>query len=285
LEVERERDTEREDHHHEDVGEGEDEPRANLRDRLLGFFDRAESEPDPADRDDVRRMRGVVLDLLAEPRDVDVEGLGGAEPMRVPDLVHDPLSTKDLAGVRHQQMQEIELAGREHDRIPVLRDRPRRGVETEGSDLERAPLFARASPAHDGPDPSRELPRREGFDDVVVGAQLEPEDAIDLLPSRGEHHDRDIRSLTDLASEITSVSVRQHHVEQDEVRRLTTDGLAGTRERRRHLGFEPVSSEALRQWLRDGCFVLDEEDPGPHSSMVLVTSGPKGPARIRSNTR
>ena len=120
-------------------------------------------------------------------------------------------------------MQEVELAGREHDRIPVLRDRPRRRVETEGSDLERVPLFPRAAPAHDGPDPSRELPRREGFDDVVVGAQLEPEDAIDLLPPRGEHHDRDIRSLTDLACEITSVSVRQHHLGPGES--VGSDGL------------------------------------------------------------
>jgi hypothetical protein len=136
LEVDRERDTEREDHHHEDVGDGEDEPRANLRDRLLGFFDRAESEPDPADRGDVRRMRDVVLGLLAEPRDVDVQGLGGAEPMRVPDLVHDPLSTKDLAGVRHKQMQKVELAGREHDRIPVLRDR------RDAGSRRRAPIWS-----------------------------------------------------------------------------------------------------------------------------------------------
>ena len=81
---------------------------------------------------------GVVLDLLAEPRDVHVQRLGRPEPMRVPDLVHDPLSAQDLAGVGHQQVQEVELAGGELDRFAVLRDGPRGGIETEGSDLDRA---------------------------------------------------------------------------------------------------------------------------------------------------
>jgi hypothetical protein len=32
----------------------------------------------------------------------------------------------------------------------------------------------------------------KGFDDIVVRAQLEPEDAVDLLAPGRDHHDRDI---------------------------------------------------------------------------------------------
>jgi len=43
-----------------------------------------EAESDAAHRRDVRRVRGVVLDLLPQPRDVHVERLGGTEPSAGP---------------------------------------------------------------------------------------------------------------------------------------------------------------------------------------------------------
>ena len=145
-------------------------------------------------------------------------------------------------------------------------------------------LVPRAAAPQDGADPSGELARGEGLDDVVVRAELEPEHAIDLLTPGGEHHDRDVRLPADLPRQITPVAVGKHHVEQDEVRRLASERLARACERGCHLGFEPVTLEALRQWFRDGRFVLDQEDPGPHGSMVLVTSGAKGARMNPLNT-
>jgi hypothetical protein len=93
---------------------------------VVALIDRPESETDAADRRDVLGIRGVVLDLLEQPRDVDVERLRGAEPMRVPDLVHDAFATQDLARVRHEQVQDVELASGELDLLAILRDRSRR---------------------------------------------------------------------------------------------------------------------------------------------------------------
>ena len=142
LEVDRERDAQRDDQDDEDVREREDEPGSDLRGRLLGLGIRTEPEAHPADRRDVRRVRGVVLDLLAEPGDVHVERLGRAEPVGIPDLVHDPFAAQHLPGVRHQEVQQVELASRELDRFVVLGDGARGGIETERPDLDRALLIS-----------------------------------------------------------------------------------------------------------------------------------------------
>jgi hypothetical protein len=66
---------------------------------------RGELEPHAADGGDEAGMRGVVFELLAEPRDVDVERLGGTEPVPLPDLVHDVLVADDVAGVGHEHVE------------------------------------------------------------------------------------------------------------------------------------------------------------------------------------
>jgi len=61
---------------------------------------------------------GGVAELLAEGRDVYVEGFGGPVPVRVPDLVHDLLPADDGPEVRTQQGEEVELLGCEGDLAP-----------------------------------------------------------------------------------------------------------------------------------------------------------------------
>jgi hypothetical protein len=131
-------------------------------------------------------------------------------------------------------------------------------------------LIPAAAAPHDGSDPRRELAGREGLDDVVVSAELEPEHPIDLLAPGREHHDRDIGLLADLPCEISAVSIGKHHVEQHEIGRLPSEGLTRAGERGRDLGLEPITLEAFREWFPDGLFVFDQKDTGPHGPMVLV---------------
>jgi hypothetical protein len=83
--------------------------------RLIG-----ESKADASDRGDVSRGTGIVFQFLPEPRDVDVESLRRAKPMRVPDLIHDLLPPHYIAGVCHEHMQEVEFLGGQLDWIAIL---------------------------------------------------------------------------------------------------------------------------------------------------------------------
>jgi hypothetical protein len=162
----------------------------------------------------------------------------GPEPVGIPDLVHDPFPAQDLPGARHQEVQQIELAGGELDRAVVLGDGARGGVETERPDLDTALLISAAAAPHDRSDPRRELARR-GFDDVVVRAELESEYSIDLLTPSREHHDRNVGLLADLPCEISAVSIGKHHIEQHEVGCLPSKCFTRAGECGRHLSLEP----------------------------------------------
>src|SRR6185295_19206130 len=100
---------------------------------------------------------------------MDVEGLGRAEPVDVPDLVYEPLATDDLAGLPHQQRQEVELLARQLERLAVQRHGPRRRIELDVADLlglRRGRRRGGARAAQDRADPGDELARAERLDDV-----------------------------------------------------------------------------------------------------------------------
>src|SRR5437773_448769 len=74
------------------------------------------------------------------------------------------------------------------------------------------------APAQDRLHPQDQLPHRERLHDVVLGAELEPEDAIDLFAPRGEHEHRNaarLRLRLQRATDLVAGEVRQHEVEDD----------------------------------------------------------------------
>src|SRR5579863_3282324 len=72
-----------------------------------------EPEPDAAHGGDEMRVVRVVAELATEPGHVHVEGLRRSPPLAVPDLAHDLVPGHDLARLGHQQIEQVELLGRE----------------------------------------------------------------------------------------------------------------------------------------------------------------------------
>ena len=88
--------------------------------------------------------------------------------------------------------EQVELLRGELDALAVLRDRPRGGSSRSGPiSIGPAARGGAASP-HDRAHARDQLAGRERLDHVVVGAELEADDPIDLLAARGEHDDRDV---------------------------------------------------------------------------------------------
>ena len=59
-----------------------------------------------------------------------------------------------------------------------------------------------------------------GFGHVVVGAELEPGDAVGLLVAGGQHHDRHVRVRADPAADLEAVDAGQADVEHDQLHRV-----------------------------------------------------------------
>ncbi len=71
--------------------------------------------------------------------------------------------------------------------------------------------------ARDGVDPGDQLAEAERLDHVVVGAELEADHLVDLLPARRDHDDRHVRALAQPAADRVAVRVGQAQVEEDDV--------------------------------------------------------------------
>src|SRR5277367_871071 len=131
------------------------------------------------------RIRGIVLDLLSQAADVDCDGGGtGVERRFVPpDLRQQLLPRKRNTGMPGQAPQQIELGSGEADVPALQQDLAAVSVDrqTTGLDVSDRPLLRRRNTPQDRLDPDHQLPRRKRLDDVVVGTQFEPSDAVGLL--------------------------------------------------------------------------------------------------------
>ena len=65
-----------------------------------------------------------------------------------------------------------------------------------------------------------ELARVERLREVVVGADLEPDDLVDVVVARGEHEDRDVGALADPPADVDPVDIGERQVEHDQRRAL-----------------------------------------------------------------
>ncbi len=63
----------------------------------------------------------------------------------------------------------------------------------------------------------QELARIEGFCQIIVCTDFEPDNAIDRVSFGGEHEDRRVVMLAQPAADREPVFTRQHEIKQDEV--------------------------------------------------------------------
>src|SRR5262249_14346409 len=96
--------------------------------------------------------------------------------------------------------------------------------------------------------------------EVIVGAELEADDAVDGARRRGEHDDRHARALLEGAHDGEPVLLRHVEVEDDEVSRRLLEQLAqgGTAVALAHL--EAVGGEILSDHFTRGRLVVDDDD-------------------------
>src|SRR6185312_14730288 len=154
-----------------------------------------EAEADAAHGVDVAGLVGVVAEPPAQSGDVHVERLRRPEPVDAPHLVHQLVAREDGARVGHQHVQQVELAPGQVERGAALGGDVGGGVDRDVADLDgggggrggRRRRGAVAGAAQHGPDAGDQLGHAERLHEVVVGAQLEADDAVGLEAAGGEH--------------------------------------------------------------------------------------------------
>ena len=118
-------------------------------------------------------------------------------------------------------MQQAELERGQPDLAVVDPRAVRVAIDLEPAEPDQRRLALDAvGAAEQRADPQDQLAHAERLDDVVVGADLEADDAVDLLALRGAHDHRDVARALLLAqspADLGAGEIRQHQIEHDHV--------------------------------------------------------------------
>src|ERR1700722_5277366 len=236
---------------------------ATIRPSGLGV---SESVADAADREHEFGVLGVELDLLAQVADVDVDRALVAVGRVAPDPRQQHVAGEHPARRARQCRQQLELDVGQLDVVAADPHGPFREVDSHLADLKRTLIgTGQCRPRHlRSPqrrlDPAGELAQRERLGDVVVGAELEPDDLVDLLGLGRQHDDRHRAAAPQLPADLEPIDPRQHQVEHDEVERLLVEAL----QRLAAVGRLHHVVALLPQWVGeqglDRLLIVDEQD-------------------------
>jgi hypothetical protein len=211
----RERHLQRDDGEHQHVGQRQQQPGAEA--YGASSSGAAKRKPTPRTVWMYRGVAGSSPSLRLQPAHVDVERLRRPEPVLVPDAAHQVLAADDAAGVARELGEQVELLAAELDLLPADADPARGQVDVEVVHRDRRRLLGPGGPAQHGADARDHLRGAERLDDVVVGAELEADDAVGLGPAGGDHDHRDVRVAAQPAADVAAVAVGQREVEEDEI--------------------------------------------------------------------
>src|SRR5205814_2375016 len=156
-----------------------------------------------------------------------------------------------------------------------------------GIDLEPAEpqhlISARARSApQDRLHPRQQLARLEWLGQIVVGAELEPDDAIHGIAARGEHQDRRLRLHPDAAAHIKTIDVGQREVENDAIEALARVARDAELALGRNHDVKARLAEIALHHLGKTRVIFDEQDAAGHKA--ILTPPPAAPeARPRAH--
>ncbi len=116
--------------------------------------------------------------------------------------------------------------------------------------------------AQHGPDPGHQLARGERLGDVVVGAEFEPDDLVDLAVAGGDDDDRHLRALPQRAAHLGAGQPGQHQVEQHEVGAGPVEAGQRVRAGAGDRDLVALAAQHVGQRVGERLLVLDDEYPG-----------------------
>ena len=123
-----------------------------------------------------------------------------------------------------------------------------------------AGLRAPRGPPQHGPHAGHQLAQAVGLGDVVVGADLERHDGVDLGALGRDHDDGDLRAGADGPADVDARQLGQHEVQQQDVGHGLVEELQGLVAVAGHGDPEALVGQADDQRLNEGLLVLGQQD-------------------------
>ena len=212
----------------------------------------------------------------------DGRGVAVAES---PHLFQELLPPERPPGMLHEVGQQVELLGRQRHQLPAEPGLVGGDVDLQLTGPEhRRPSPGRrrqraARPAQHRLHPGGELPGRERLGHVVVGAELEADDAVGLLAEGGEDDDGDGRRRPDPFAHLEAAEAGQHQVEHHQLRRVRQRPVEPGGAVGGDLDLEALPGQVAPDDLGHGGVVFDNEHAGGHRRSIHHGSDDRQPGR------
>src|SRR5438270_556415 len=132
-----------------------------------------------------------------------------------------PLAREDAAGIFEEVLEQPKFGRAERDRIAAAPHPMRSDIHLKVGINELLASERGPDTTEDGADAGDELARAERLGHIIVGAGVETADAVALLATRCQHHDRDVgrgRAAAQATADLDPADALDHPVEQDHVR-------------------------------------------------------------------
>ncbi len=172
-----------------------------------------------------------------------------------------------------QHLQQAEFTGGEQGGRAFARQFARGEVDGHLAEMHflvrgggRAGRRRRGAAAQHGVDACHQFARVERFGQIVVGAEFEADDAVDVVAFRGEHEDGDrilgTATATQAAADRQAVFARQHQVENDQVVEFAFEGAIHAAAVRDGFDGEALIGKIALQLAAQAHVIIDDEDFG-----------------------
>src|SRR5665647_906016 len=208
----------------------------------------------------------VRTELAPQRLHVAVDGPGARGIGPAPHLRQEGLTAEHGARPCRETRQQVKL-GRRQVHLVGVGPHPTRGpVDAQTVDVDvgcRSGCGAGAfDPAEQCPDPRDELPHREGLGHVVVRADAQPHEEVDLVVAGCEHQHGDRPIRLEAPAHLVSVKTGQHDVEHHQLGVPRGSPFEGCEPVMHLVDGEALSLQARGDGLGDGSLVLDDQDAG-----------------------
>ena len=137
----------------------------------------------------------------------------------------------------------------------------------------RVILLARLDAAQHGMNARGQLARVEGLGQIVVGANLQADDAIDVLAAGGQQDDGNGRVAPKGAQNLEAVLLGQHHIENDELIVAAGGELDGACAGMMGIHLEPFAAQQFADQIAQLPVVVDDEDRPGHAGQIVPEKG------------
>ena len=192
---------------------------------------------------------------------MDIQCLRVAEVVGSPHPVDELTTREHPARVAHEHLEELEFLQRHADLAAVDRDGVPVDVQRHAPSFEDAVVEVRlggGEPAQHCAHPCEQFPSRIGLGHIVVSAELESHDDIDLGVLRREHDDRNRRRGAQLPTYLGAGHPGKHEIEQHDVGAELTERGEGGGSILGDLDLITLPAQQVRERVGEVGFVLDK---------------------------